>query len=68
MALSSTSEAMARTLTPNGFASTSDTSTMDTGLEMQLDYDGFGSGGSSSGVINLGIGMPMGQKVAIVTK
>ena len=64
MALSSTSEAMARTLTPNGFASTSDTSTMDTGLKMQLGPDGFGSGGSSSGVINLGIGMPMGQGIA----
>lgn len=64
MALSATSEAMARTLTPNGFASTSDTSTMDTGLKMQLGPDGFGSGGSSSGVINLGIGMPMGQEIA----
>ena len=64
MALSSTSEATARTLTPNGFASTSDTSTMDTGLKMQLGRDGFGSGGSSSGVINLGIGMPIGQGIA----
>lgn len=65
MALSSTSETTARSLTPNGFgASTSDTSTMDTGLKMQLGPDGFGSGGSSSGVINLGIGMPMGQYIA----
>ena len=61
MALSSTSETTARSLTPNGFASTS---TMDTGLKMQLGPDGFGSGGSSSGVINLGIGMPMGQSIA----
>lgn len=64
MALSSTSVATARTLTPNGFVSTSDRSTIATGLKMQLGPDGFGSGGSSSGVINLGIGMPMDQEIS----
>lgn len=52
-------------LTPNGFgAGAYDASTMETGLKMQLGPDGFGSGSSNNGNINLSVGEPIDQNIA----